>query len=86
MDDVTVSDAAHDVPVEWFGDVYREQWPGMVRLAFVMVGDSSTAEDLVQEAFTRVFRRRVAVRDPLPCLRSAAAQWRRRAVGSVSSP
>ena len=55
----------------WFDDVYRTHWRGMVRLAYVMVGDGTEAEELAQEAFTRVLRRSGEVQDPLPYLRSA---------------
>lgn len=55
----------------WFDEIYRVHWSGMVRLAFVMVEDAPLAEELVQEAFARVFRARAAVVDPLPYLRSA---------------
>lgn len=70
MDDVTVSDAHTSEVAEWFDEVYRLHWHGMVRLAYVMVGDASTAEELAQEAFARVFRARTTVGDPLPYLRT----------------
>jgi DNA-directed RNA polymerase specialized sigma24 family protein len=56
---------------DWFAALYREHWDGMVRLAFVMVDDRAVAEELVQDAFTRVFRSSERVHDPLPYLRSA---------------
>lgn len=56
---------------EWFDDLYRHHWAGMVRLAFAMVGEQAVAEDLAQVAFARVFRARDRVEDPLPYLRSA---------------
>ena len=59
------------VESDWFASLYREHWDGMVRLAFVMVDDRAVAEELVQDAFARVFRSRDTVNDPLPYLRSA---------------
>ncbi|MFC6079646.1 RNA polymerase sigma factor [Sphaerisporangium aureirubrum] len=37
---------------------------GLVRLALIMVGDRATAEDVVQEAFTRTHEGRARLRDP----------------------
>ncbi len=73
---VLVDDSAVGVTVsggsgDWFDDVYRDHWSGMVRLAFAMVDDRAVAEDLAQDAFTQVYRARERVRDPLPYLRSA---------------
>lgn len=59
------------VEPDWFAALYREHWDGMVRLAFVMVDDRAVAEELVQDAFARVFRSGDTVLDPLPYLRSA---------------
>ncbi|WP_258574434.1 SigE family RNA polymerase sigma factor [Actinomadura parmotrematis] len=38
-------------------DLYRGHALGLTRLAFVMVGDRQTAEDVVQDAFTGLYRR-----------------------------
>jgi len=54
-----------------FVSLYRAQWDGMVRLAFVMVDDRAVAEELVQDVFVRMYRAGAIVRDPLPYLRSA---------------
>jgi len=40
-----------------FIDLYRAEYPGMVRLAYALTGRSDTAEDAVQEAFARVHGR-----------------------------
>lgn len=60
-----------EIGAEWFDDLYRTHCDGMVRLAFVMVDDLAIAEELAQDAFTRMFRLRVTVLDPLAYLRSA---------------
>lgn len=40
-----------------FDDFYRREWPGLVRLAVTLTGDSGVAEELVQEAMVRVLAR-----------------------------
>src|ERR1035438_1875517 len=44
--------------------LFREHHLELVRLALVMVGDLSTAEDVVQDAFERLHRRWHRLRDP----------------------
>jgi DNA-directed RNA polymerase specialized sigma24 family protein len=39
------------------GELYSRYSPGAGRLAYLLTGDRHTAEDLVQEAFVRVFSR-----------------------------
>ncbi|MDF2712885.1 MAG: polymerase subunit sigma-24, partial [Nonomuraea muscovyensis] len=43
--------------------IFAEHHVGLVRLAVVMVGDQATAEDIVQEAFTRTHAGRPTLRD-----------------------
>lgn len=43
--------------------LYREQAQRLGRLAFLLTGDSEQAQDLVQEAFTRLFSRWRAVKN-----------------------
>ena len=70
------------------GELYREHALGLIRLAMLMVGDAPTAEDVVQEAFLGLHRKRDGLRDPaaaLGYLRSAVLNrsrsvLRRRAV------
>jgi RNA polymerase sigma-70 factor (sigma-E family) len=44
--------------------VYREHAIGLVRFALMLVGDQSTAEDVVQEAFLAVYRGWPRLREP----------------------
>ncbi len=47
-----------------FEDLYRGEYPGMVRLAFVLTGDGDTAEDIVQDAFALLHSRLDCVENP----------------------
>jgi RNA polymerase sigma-70 factor (sigma-E family) len=38
-------------------ELYRQHWPGLVRLAVLMTDDRQAAEDVVQEAFTELYKR-----------------------------
>jgi len=54
--------------------LYAEHALGLTRLALIMIGDSHTAEDIVQDAFCGLHRRWDKLRDPskaLPYVRSA---------------
>ncbi len=44
--------------------LYQAEALGMVRLAYVMVGDLATAEDIVQDAFSGLYHRWEHLRDP----------------------
>ena len=46
------------------GELYERYAPGASRLAYLLTGDRRLAEDLMQEAFVRVFGRFRDVRDP----------------------
>jgi RNA polymerase sigma-70 factor (sigma-E family) len=43
---------------------YVEAYPSSLRLAFLLTGDRQSAEDLVQEAFVRIFSRPRRLQDP----------------------
>lgn len=40
-----------------FGDIYRKEYPSLVRLAFVLTGRLDVAEELVQDAFEAAHRK-----------------------------
>jgi RNA polymerase sigma-70 factor (sigma-E family) len=50
--------------------LYRAEQPAMLRLASLMVGDRSTAEELVQDAFVRIHDRVLEVERPGAYLRT----------------
>ena len=54
-----------------FADLYRERYAAMVRLAYLLTSDRAVAEELVQDAFVRVWRKGSGVQDPPAYLRRA---------------
>lgn len=44
--------------------IYRSSALGMIRLAYVMIGDLSAAEDIVQDAFCGLYRRWMHLENP----------------------
>ena len=71
------------------GALYRAQAVGLIRLAYLMLGDRAAAEDVVQDAFFGLYRRWDRLADPsgaLPYVRSSVLNGcrtalRRRALG-----
>src|SRR5579859_4222094 len=69
--------------------VYRVHAVGLIRLAYLMLGDRAAAEDVVQDAFYGLYRRWDQLNDPggaLPYVRSSVLNGsrtalRRRALG-----
>jgi RNA polymerase sigma-70 factor (sigma-E family) len=63
-------------------ELYRDRYEPMVRLAYLMVGDRSAAEELVQDAFVNVHRSWTKVTNPPAYLRAAVVNachsWGRR--------
>jgi RNA polymerase sigma-70 factor (sigma-E family) len=53
-----------------FEDLYREQYEGMVRLAYLLCGTHALAEDLVQESFAQVHQRWNQIEHPTTYLRT----------------
>ena len=54
--------------------LYQAHALGLIRLAYLMLGDAAAAEDVVQEAFTGLYRRWAHLSDPakaLPYVRSS---------------
>lgn len=81
---VNVPDPARDVP---FAEVFAKHYAPALRLAALLEGDPTRAEDAVCDAFARVYGRlrRGGVDDVAPYLRQAVVNavrggWRRRQV------
>lgn len=51
--------------------VYRSSWLALTRLAYLLVGDRSEAEDIVQNVFTTAVARWDAIEEPAAYLRRA---------------
>ncbi|MDX6739779.1 SigE family RNA polymerase sigma factor [Actinocorallia sp. A-T 12471] len=51
-----------------FAALYREHSLGLTRLAFLMLGDRESAQDVVQEAFLGLYKRWPSLRDPTKAL------------------
>jgi RNA polymerase sigma-70 factor (sigma-E family) len=49
-------------------DLFRDHHLELVRLALLMTGDRATAEDVVQDAFERLYRRWPGLREPASSL------------------
>lgn len=45
-------------------DLYQEHYKQLLRIAILLVDDRATAEDIVQDAYVRVFDSRARLRDP----------------------
>ncbi|AJT65996.3 hypothetical protein T261_4342 [Streptomyces lydicus] len=86
--------SATEISDDVLGHLYRTQRLSLVRLAFLLVGDQATAEDVVQDAFTAVCRRWRTLDDStnaLPYIRRAVVNrarsvLRRRRVADAFRP
>lgn len=72
-------------------DLYRQTRPQMVRLAYLLTGSTEVAEELVQEAFLKVWPRLGGVSDPAAYARAvvgnlAKGHHRRAAVAAKHPP
>ncbi len=69
--------------VSGFDAFFTSAWPGAVRLAALVTQDRAAAEELAQDAFTRMFRTWSRVENPEAYLRTTLMNtchnWRRRA-------
>lgn len=54
-----------------FEEFYRERWTDAVRLAFVITGEAASAEDIAQDALSRVATRFATLDAPWPYTRAA---------------
>ena len=71
--------------------LFQVEYPGMVRLAFTLVGSNAEAEDIVQDSFVEVSRRLDEIDKPGAYLRTAVVSrcrsaLRRRRVMSQHPP
>src|SRR5882672_1025411 len=75
-------DAEHALAPSEFADFDRQAWPGAVRLAGLLTQDALVAEDLAQEAFSRVLPKWSRVGNPHAYLRvaivNATRSWQSR--------
>ncbi|MBT8240435.1 MAG: sigma-70 family RNA polymerase sigma factor [Acidimicrobiia bacterium] len=51
-------------------DLFHVEYPGMVRLAYTLVGNNAEAEEVVQDSFAEVHRRLGEIRQPGAYLRT----------------
>jgi RNA polymerase sigma-70 factor (sigma-E family) len=68
---VPAADIVRAAPPASLADLYRERYVPMVRLAYLMVGSTTVAEDLVQDAFARMHRHWDNAEHPRAYLRTA---------------
>jgi RNA polymerase sigma factor (sigma-70 family) len=54
--------------VSTFEGVYRDLYPRMTRVAFMLTGSNEVAEDVVQDAFLQLYGRFDRIEDPAPYL------------------
>jgi RNA polymerase sigma-70 factor (sigma-E family) len=59
----TIAEAMSDTSVVDFVALHRDHWRPLLRVAQSLVDDAASAEDVVQEAFATVYRRRSALVD-----------------------
>jgi RNA polymerase sigma factor (sigma-70 family) len=61
-------------PVQSFEDVFRDSRTEMLRTAYLIVGSHALAEELVQEAFTRMYRQFATIENPGGYLRTTVVR------------
>ena len=70
--------ASANVALPTFDDVYRAEYPSMLRLAISLVDRRAEAEQVVQDAFLGLFRRFDDVERPAAYVRTSVANGARR--------
>ena len=70
--------AVEESPPDAFEDFYRREWPRAVRLAALLT-QTAGAEDVAQEAFTRVYPKWRQIENPQAYLRAAVVNGCRNA-------
>jgi RNA polymerase sigma factor (sigma-70 family) len=63
-----------DQPEQTFEDVFRDSRTEMVRTAYLIVGSHAIAEELVQEAFARMYRHFATIDNPGGYLRTSVVR------------
>jgi RNA polymerase sigma-70 factor (sigma-E family) len=61
-----------------FSTFYRERYPSIARLAYLLTSDAGIAEDLAQDAFTEVHTRFESLTNPSAYLRTTVVNLSRR--------
>ena len=61
---VSAEHEAGDVSVDLLTQTYRDHYASLLKLAALLLDDTASCEDVVQEAFIRVHSARTRVRDP----------------------
>jgi RNA polymerase sigma factor (sigma-70 family) len=69
--DITWPTLGEQVSQVSFVELYRAEYAGMVRVAWLIVGSSAIAEEIVQDAFIRISRRYESLERPGAYLRVA---------------
>jgi RNA polymerase sigma factor (sigma-70 family) len=63
-----------DQPEQTFEDVFRDSRTEMLRTAYLIVGSHAVAEELVQEAFARMYRHFATIDNPGGYLRTSVVR------------
>ena len=72
-------------PQEAFAALYRDRYGPMVRLAYLLTSNNAVAEELVQDAFVRVYRKMEAGDGGSPAIDNPAGYLRQAVVNACRS-
>lgn len=64
QDEALVTSSAPSPDAPTLSEVYHREAAGLVRLAYLLLGDQQAAQDVVQDAFLQLHRRGSVLRDP----------------------